>query len=75
MSKKSKGGVVDSANEPLIPFQVKTREEVREKMKVIASKNGLSLNDVASMCLAAGMPMVERKLSEIHHPEPEKQAA
>lgn len=54
--------------EPLIPFQVKTRSEVREKLKAIAVKNGLSLNDVATMCLAAGMPMVERKLTEIHEP-------
>jgi hypothetical protein len=59
---------------PLIPLQVKTREETRKKLKIIAEKNGLSLNDVASMAIAAGMPMIETKLREIHEPEPAKAA-
>ncbi len=67
MSKKSKVG----GAEPMIPLQIKTREEVRGKLKAIAAKNGLSLNDVASMCLAAGMGMVSQKLQEIHEPEHE----
>lgn len=71
MSKKTKS---DGA-EPLIPLQFKARPEVREKLKAIALKNGLSLNDVASMCLAAGMNMVTRKLQEIHEPETEQQKA
>lgn len=53
---------------PLIPFQIKTREETREKMKRIAAENGLSLNDVATMCIAAGIDMVATKLREIHQP-------
>ena len=64
MNKKTKTGTVG----PLIPFQVKARAEVRDKLKMIAAKNGLSLNDVASMCLAAGTNMVETKLREIHEP-------
>lgn len=60
--------------QPLIPLQVKTREEVRKKLKTIADKNGLSLNDVASMAIAAGVPMVETKLNELHEPEPAKAA-
>jgi hypothetical protein len=56
-------------NPPLVPLQFKTRDEIREKLKTIAKKNGLSINDVASMALAAGMPMVETKLREIHEPE------
>jgi predicted HicB family RNase H-like nuclease len=58
----------EPVTEPLIPFQVKSRPEVREKLKLIAKQNGLSLNDVASMALAAGMNMVEAKLREIHEP-------
>jgi hypothetical protein len=54
---------------PLVPLQVKIRDEVRVKLKTIAAKNGLSLNDVASMCLAAGHNIVDAKLSEIHEPE------
>ena len=54
--------------EPLIPLQVKLRPEPRGKLKVIADKNGLSLNDVASMAIAAGMNIVEAKLAEIHEP-------
>jgi hypothetical protein len=61
--------------EPLIPLQVKTRGEVREKMKLIAAKNGLSLNDVANMCLASGLGIVDRKLQEIHNPATDLQPA
>jgi len=61
-------------NEPMIPLQIKTRGEVRAKLKKIAEQNGLSLNDVATMALAAGMNMVETKLREIHEPEPAKAA-
>jgi hypothetical protein len=59
----------EAAAEPLIPLQVKMREEVREKLKRIAVTNGLSLNDVATMSIAAGLNMVETKLREIHQPE------
>jgi hypothetical protein len=58
-----------------IPFQVKAREDVRTKLQILAKANGLSLNDVATMCLALGLPRVERKLNEIHNPEPELAAA
>lgn len=66
--KKQSTKAEEQAPEPLIPFQVKTRPEVREKLKAIAFKNGLSLNDIATLCLAAGVPMVETKLREIHEP-------
>jgi len=58
-----------SGGEPLVPLQFKTRPDIRAKLKVIATKNGLSLNDVGSMCLAAGVGMVEQKLREIHEPK------
>lgn len=54
-----------------IPLQVKPREETREKLKQLAEANGLSLNDIATMCLASGLPMVEKKLREIHEPQPQ----
>lgn len=60
--------------EALIPMQVKARSETREKLKKIAKANGLSLNDVATMAIAAGINMVETKLREIHQPEPAKAA-
>ena len=71
MNKRTKS----AGQQPLIPLQVKTRGEVREKMKLIAAKNGLSLNDVANMCLASGLGIVDRKLQEIHNPETELQEA
>jgi hypothetical protein len=40
------------------------------KIEKISKTNGLSLNDVANLALAAGLPMVETKLSEIHEPQP-----
>ena len=60
--------------EAMIPLQIKTRTDVRAKLKKIAQVNGLSLNDVATMALAAGMNMVETKLGEIRNPEPAKAA-
>lgn len=61
--------------EPMIPVQIKMKEDTRIKLKRIAQANGLSLNDVATMCLAAGLPTVENKLHEIHNPAPELAAA
>lgn len=58
-----------------IPLQIRVGEGTREKLKVIAEKNGLSLNDIATMCLAAGLNKVALKLGEINSPEPVKQAA
>lgn len=69
---KSKNRVSEGAEAHLvIPLQVKIGGATREKMKLIAAKNGLSLNDVASLCLAAGLFRVEQKLSEIRKPDPE----
>lgn len=59
--------------DPLIPLQVKLRPETRAKLKLIAQKNGLSMNDVSSMAIAAGANIVETKMREIH--EPAEQAA
>lgn len=53
---------------PLIPLQIKLRPETRAKLKIIAERNGLSLNDVGSMAIAAGTNIVETKLGEIHEP-------
>jgi hypothetical protein len=60
--------MANKQTETMIPLQIKTRGEVRAKLKRIAAANGLSLNDVATMALAAGMNMVETKLREIHEP-------
>jgi len=44
--------------------------ELITKIEKVAEVNGLSLNDVANMAVAAGLAMVERKLSEIReHPK------
>ena len=66
MSKENK-----SKTQPLIPFQVKARPEVRERIVKVADARGLSANDVASMALAAGIDRVEKKLMEIAMPEPQ----
>jgi hypothetical protein len=47
----------------------KRGQELISKMEKIAEKNGLSLNDVANMSMAAGLNMVDAKLREIHEPE------
>lgn len=57
-----------SRTEKTIPLQVRVELGTREKLKLIASKNGLSLNDIATMCLIAGMGKVALKLSEINEP-------
>lgn len=75
MSKQTSKKAKQDGPEPLIPLQLKLRDELRAKLKKIAATNGLSLNDVGSMCIAAGVPMVEAKLSEIHNPEPHLKAA
>jgi hypothetical protein len=46
-----------------------------QKIEKVATTNGLSLNDVANMAVAAGLNMVETKLREIVQPSREKQAA
>lgn len=51
---------------PLVPLQVRIRPEARKALEKIAKTNGLSKNDTASMCIAAGLGIVERKLKEIH---------
>lgn len=66
--KKQSSRAEEATPEPLIPFQVKTKGDLRDRLKALAAKNGLSLNDIATMCLAAGIPMVETKLREIHEP-------
>lgn len=50
------------------PVQVRTSKETRRKLEEIASKSGLSLNDIASMAIHAGLTRVEEKLDEITQP-------
>ena len=73
MSKESK----KNSDRDYLQFRIPRDEEkgkrLSEKLQKIAAANGLSLNDVANLCVAAGLNMVESKLREIH--EPEKQAA
>jgi hypothetical protein len=58
-----------------IPRSQKPGAELVAKMEKIAANNGLSINDVANMAVAAGLNMVERKLTEIRDPVGEPQAA
>lgn len=57
-----------------IPRDDKRGSELAEKLQKIAEVNGLSLNDVANMAVAAGLGMVERKLQELREPEPQAAA-
>jgi hypothetical protein len=54
-----------------IPRDEKRGAELAAKLQKIAVRNGLSLNDVANMAVAAGLGIVERKLAEIHSEEPQ----
>lgn len=75
MSKNSKS---PKSGEDFLQFRIKREEkrgaELIEKLKKIAEVNGLSVNDVVNMSVAAGLPTVETKLREIHEPEPAKAA-
>jgi len=53
------------------PLNLRAKKEVVEKMRKIAAVNGLSVTDVAAMCLASGLNIVAKKLGEINEPEPE----
>lgn len=57
-----------------IPRDDKRGSELAAKLQKIAEVNGLSLNDVANMAVAAGLGMVERKLQELREPEPQAAA-
>ena len=56
----------ETAVSPLIPMQVKARGDVREKLIRVAAANGLSLNDVATLAMSAGLSLVEQKLAELN---------
>lgn len=67
MSKKS-------SKSPLqirVPTTDKPGAELAAKLGTISEKSGLSLNDVCNLCLAAGLPMVEKNLGALRNPEPE----
>lgn len=57
-----------------VPQDNKAGAELVEKIRKISAASGLSLNDVANMCVAAGLGIVERKLTEIRTPEPAEAA-
>lgn len=66
-----------SSKEPapaLIPFQVKARPDIRNKITALAKARGLSANDIAGLALAAGIDRVEKSLNSLTQPE-EKAAA
>ena len=73
----SKNTTQKSGRKDFLQFRVPTDQkrgaELIAKLERISQVNGLSLNDVANMAVAAGLPMVETKLREIH--EPVEQAA
>ena len=52
-----------------IPRAEKRGAALIEKLARISEVNGLSLNDVANMAVAAGLPMVETKLNELQELE------
>ena len=72
MRHMSKNRSTDSGRKDFLQFRVPTDEkrgaELVAKIEKISQSNGLSLNDVANMALAAGLNMVETKLREIHEP-------
>lgn len=69
MSNKSKA---PKSGEDFFQFRIKLKDkrgsELAEKLKKISEVNGLSMNDVVNMSIAAGLPAVETKLREIHEP-------
>jgi hypothetical protein len=65
----------DNKAPALIPFQVKSRPEIRQRIVTLAERRGLSANDVASLALAAGIDRVEKSLNLLTQPEAEKAAA
>ncbi len=68
----SKNTTQKSGRKDFLQFRVPTDQkrgaELIAKLEKISQVNGLSLNDVANMAVAAGLPMVETKLREIHEP-------
>lgn len=48
------------------PLSLRPKKDIVEKIKKIAVINGLSMSDVANMCLASGLNIVETKLDEIN---------
>lgn len=55
-------------------LSLRPKKELQERIRKIAKENGLSISDVANMCLAGGIPMVELKMDEIHRPARKKVA-
>jgi hypothetical protein len=51
-----------------LPLSDKRGADLAVKLQKVAEVNGLSVNDVCNMAMAAGLPMVETKLREIHQP-------
>lgn len=75
MSKRKSSAWSTNTGKPLIPLQIKLREETREKLKKLAELNGLSLNATAGMVMSLGLPIAMKKLDEIHRPEGDLAAA
>lgn len=57
------------ATKPGLPLSLRLAKDTREKMQTIATRNGLSLTDVATLSLSAGMNIVESKLAEMTTPK------
>lgn len=58
-----------------IPRDEKLGAELVAKLEKIAEANGLSLNDVGNLAVAAGLSIVEKNLTALRRPAPETQAA
>jgi hypothetical protein len=55
--------------QPLIPFQVKAPHQVRDRIVAEAEKRNLSVNDIASLAVAAGLDRVIETLDELTQPK------
>jgi hypothetical protein len=52
-----------------VPRDEKRGAELAARLEKIAETNGLSINSLANLCLAAGLPIVEPKLRDLHEHE------
>lgn len=51
------------------PMSIRITPDIRAKLNKIATTNGLSVTDVTSLSIAAGLNIVETQLAKIHTPE------
>lgn len=73
--RKNKTAIGEQTAPVLVPFNVKVRADLHDKLKTAAAEFGCSVNDIAAMSLAFGLPGVKTSLHKIHNPEEELKPA